>query len=972
MENNENSTSTKVKDDTVISLNKDRLYETFCLFQKYLSTNKKEESNINKSSANLLENNDINQKLQELCEKKSKNKKLKNESIIIQNSTEINNIENNFNDSYPKSNEEQEEKFDIINNDYQEEINNNDIDNNLNINKEYRNSMDESNNSCSYNNSPYLAIQKKNSGKNFNINETDEYNQHFEIENNNNNNNLVGTPSKKDVIRNSDCNLNECKQMKQYNAFQISSNKIKSIRNTDIKTPKNNLINLYNNNIEKSHSFYIKRNSPKDTKIINKKINKYPTNGIKKFEKNRIIPTITSEKKISDKVQLVKKNNANIDGNYLISSMKKIIPININEALNNSLNEDIDNNLNINLNINQEINNINYTADSNTERKININNTNNSGTSKNYKENNLIGEIKVKKKTSSQLKEQLILEKIKELDEETKKFKEERNKITELKNEYEKLNKKLLNDIDEFNIKKEKFEKLRQTDSTRGGKISNPPLIFSENKIITSLKMQNQSLLLNSKKDKETIKTLKNQITNLENIINQKNEEIKIYKKIINNYNENKNENVNKDFDFKIVNNEDEDIQLDSNYKTSTNFAKNYFDVNKNSKKIKQEKSMNSSFSKNDIMQHKVTVKTTLMQKKETDKIFKKKAFNTTNPNKKSDINNKPLNPNNKIKKNNPNSTEKYGVLKKIKMHPSKLDSKQILDKVNDTNINESNDKNSTQNLLNNNTIITSSNQKPFKVLRKSLVTNSSLNNHFNIETDKNNTMKSNKIISNKSSSIKKEMVIPMKSLRNSATTKVFDIHVNNNINYEDNIVENYDFIIPNKYKNLKNDIIEKSMESDGKKINIYSNNKKEIIFQSGVKKEIFSDGYQLVYFPNGDKKQNFPDGKIIYFFNEEKTVQTTFKNGINVFKFSNNQIEKHYPDGSKFVIFPNGEKKHISKDGIEENEVDEGTISVNRKKLKKDEDELMSDTKNNGNERINDFMLYSDTEQNDELNENM
>ena len=74
MENNENSTNTKVKDDTVISLNKDKLYETFCLFQKYLSTNKKEESNINKSSANLLENNDINQKLQELCEKKSKNK----------------------------------------------------------------------------------------------------------------------------------------------------------------------------------------------------------------------------------------------------------------------------------------------------------------------------------------------------------------------------------------------------------------------------------------------------------------------------------------------------------------------------------------------------------------------------------------------------------------------------------------------------------------------------------------------------------------------------------------------------------------------------------------------------------------------------------------------------------------------------------------------------------------------------------
>ena len=65
--------------------------------------------------------------------------------------------------------------------------------------------------------------------------------------------------------------------------------------------------------------------------------------------------------------------------------------------------------------------------------------------------------------------------------------------------------------------------------------------------------------------------------------------------------------------------------------------------------------------------------------------------------------------------------------------------------------------------------------------------------------------------------------------------------------------------------------------------------------------------------------KQTFPNNKQIYYFNEAKTVQTAYLNGLNIFKFNNNQIEKHYPDGSKFIIFPNGSKRKISKEGIEE-----------------------------------------------------
>ena len=988
MEKNENLNNLKIKDDSVISLNKEKLYETFCLFQKYLNTSKNIKSNIHKSSVNLLDNSDINQKLQNLCEK-NKNSKAKSETIIEQNSLNINNnTENNLIDENVKNNEEQEEKFDIINNDFEQEIKNNDIENNLNNNSEYKNSMDESINSNSCSSSPIIENQEKNIEKDFNLNEIDDNDQQFKIENNNDNN-VIDNPLKEEIIVNNVNNFKECEQNKQCNILKKNTNNVKSIRNTDIKTAKNN--SIYNTNIEKSHSFYIKRrNSPTDNQINNKNINNYSTNELKKFENNEIVPSITNEIKNSGKAQLIKKNNTNFDGNYLINSMKKIIPIHINEALNNSLNEDKDNNLNINLNINQEINNINYTADPNTERKINNNNNNNSEVLKNNQENNLISEIKVKKKRTNQLKEQLIQEKIRELDEETKKFKEERNKITELKNEYEKLSQKLLNDIDEFNLKKEQYEKFRQMDSSRGGKMLNSPLIFSENKIISSLKMQNQSLLLSSKKDKETIKELRNQIINLENIINQKNEEIKIYKKIINNNNENKYDNISKVLDFKNINNDDDDFRNDSNYKTSTNFAKSYFDNNKTMKKIKQEKLISSSFSKNEIIPHKVTVKTTLMKKKVTnDKIFNKSTFNsTTNQNKKPDITHKTLNTNTNIlknanaKKNISNSSERNGIFRKIKIPQSKLENNSVLDKTYDTNnnnniINESNNKNNTQNLLNTNNTINASNRKPFRVLRKNFINNSAVNNQLNIEPDKNSTsmisskniMNINLNTNNKSATNKKDAFKPMKSLRNSLTTKAFDLH-GNNINYEDNINENYDFIIPNKYTNLKNDIIE-SIESDGKKINIYSNNKKEIIFKSGVKKDIFSDGYQLVYFPNGDMKQNFPDGKIIYFFNEEKTVQTTFKNGINVFKFSNNQIEKHFPDGSKYVIFPNGEKKHITKDGNEENENDDRAISVNRKKQKKSV-ESMFDEKNNENDKNNVFMSYVDIEQNEDLNEDM
>ena len=67
--------------------------------------------------------------------------------------------------------------------------------------------------------------------------------------------------------------------------------------------------------------------------------------------------------------------------------------------------------------------------------------------------------------------------------------------------------------------------------------------------------------------------------------------------------------------------------------------------------------------------------------------------------------------------------------------------------------------------------------------------------------------------------------------------------------------------------------------------------------------------------------KQKFPgkEGKIMYFYKETNTVETTFKKGLNVFKFNNGQLEKHYPDGSKYIFYTNGLRRKISKNGTEE-----------------------------------------------------
>ena len=79
--------------------------------------------------------------------------------------------------------------------------------------------------------------------------------------------------------------------------------------------------------------------------------------------------------------------------------------------------------------------------------------------------------------------------------------------------------------------------------------------------------------------------------------------------------------------------------------------------------------------------------------------------------------------------------------------------------------------------------------------------------------------------------------------------------------------------------------LIESSVGKNGKQIMKYESGRKEILFNNGVKKEVWADGYTIVYFNNKDIKQTYPnEERIVYFFAEAQTTQTSFSNGIKAF----------------------------------------------------------------------------------------
>ena len=61
------------------------------------------------------------------------------------------------------------------------------------------------------------------------------------------------------------------------------------------------------------------------------------------------------------------------------------------------------------------------------------------------------------------------------------------------------------------------------------------------------------------------------------------------------------------------------------------------------------------------------------------------------------------------------------------------------------------------------------------------------------------------------------------------------------------------------------------------------------------------------------------PDTTVIYYFAENDTTQTTKPNGLNIYRFSNGQLEVHHIDNRKEIYFPDGTIKNIMTNGVEE-----------------------------------------------------
>ena len=751
------------------------------------------------------------------------------------------------------------------------------------------------------------------------------------------NNNIINY-SPKDISKfNIDTDNNEIPTLTQNcstNCQQYNKNTIIKIKNQveENKNIKNN------NNIisdkKESNKFGSKNNSFSKNKNISQEIIKkskdinYSKININK-NNNNINESFTQNKKYTSNDYSFDFSNNNIDYSVTIGDSLQIMP---NDLINGKKYKN-----KIKLNINSiKYKNHNKTSKSNEINKIiyNINNDtiqsardrikNNYINGYNNKGEELIKNIKkikiIKNKDEKynynnikDNKEQIIEERIKELNNETIKFREETDKIIKIKNEYEKLHEKLIKDIDNFNIKKDEFEKYKLEELNKINEEKKN--IDSYSNIITNLKLENQSLNISNKKDKEMINHLKDYINQLKLLIKKKDEEIKLLSKNnnINNYIINSYRTIGNSKEEKMIkNNKENKNKTFRNSILSNNFIEKLegrHTTNLSCSKIKKNneyKNRNISGARNS---HKINESNSLININDYSKIEKKQGRNYKNTednckdfklssfsyNSQTKLN---ISKNQKIKLNI--IPKKIYKEKKIKNNEHK---KLTTDNINIKSVASSNKDNNNNNSKNLN-YNPYTNIKNIKKVKEFSKTSSNFLKPIQIQINNNkeynNNISNDKLLEQNINFNIKDIIDKMK------LNKDYQYELKKPLDKNE-----YDFVIPEKY--IKNNYkLCKREKIDNKEIYIYTNNKKEIKFQSGLKKVIYDDGFELIYFQNGDIKQNHPNGKSVYFFKDSNTVQTSYLNGIQIFKFYNGQIEKHFPNGFKKIIFPNGKIDYI------------------------------------------------------------
>lgn len=87
--------------------------------------------------------------------------------------------------------------------------------------------------------------------------------------------------------------------------------------------------------------------------------------------------------------------------------------------------------------------------------------------------------------------------------------------------------------------------------------------------------------------------------------------------------------------------------------------------------------------------------------------------------------------------------------------------------------------------------------------------------------------------------------------------------------------------------------------------------------FRNGTEREYLPDGTLITRYTNGDvKTEGGKDKIIIYWHDAERTKQTSFPDGVQLYEYPNQQVERHFPDGRKEVTLPTGGRRVQLSDG--------------------------------------------------------
>ena len=594
--------------------------------------------------------------------------------------------------------------------------------------------------------------------------------------------------------------------------------------------------------------------------------------------------------------------------------------------------------------------------------------------------------------TTNMNKEQQVDLQIKQLNTEIMKFKEERKKVFALKSEYEKLHLRLQEELEQLNIKKNEFETYKDSEHKKMQKkekaiavevkLCNHIKLQNHTLATTSKKDKEQIEIL-----KTQIKTMQNEFKQKEinnkiiiDKLKKQNEELKKQLQLSKMYNSNittshNNNNINTDIYGEYIDNkpiqhksktenkfflqqydDEEELRISrginehminndndnitTHYQYISNVDNNF--TNEEEPKIEFTKlSAKNSFisgdcySSNYNINNNHTKKTSIhhspIASPKSKKDIKLKARKLIHKHSTSSS----VNNNTRTNTNNNNSTRGMCLSKDKINNNNKLSTKRNL---NTSNKSAETHYKKASNASDRNTLSSSLPLKPKAPFSAKTKKNKTIHNNSSSNMTMLSYNSSNPGISRstKNSSNNLPQSIELKKhIYNHQQHQQAQPHHNNISNIINSIDNNnndecYDFYFPEEYSNQsKYSLIKTLTTSEGKTVNVYTNNKKEVIFPSGVRKEIYNNNHQIVYFTNGDLKQIFPNGKSVYYFKEAQTVQTSFEDGLQVFKFQGGQIEKHYPDGTKQITFPDGSMKYMMNDGYEEAHYNDGSVQI-------------------------------------------